>query len=96
MGVLESTCPTCGGALANDGTCPTCTVVPEPENPEPVDAVAHGVEGARRVLAEIAREDGGLAERAEAEVQGCGMCGGPLAGEDVLCAKCQGIVKGRA
>jgi hypothetical protein len=93
---VQPTCPTCGGPLANDGTCPTCTVVPEPENPEPVDAVAHAVEGARRVLAEIAREDGGLAERAEAEIQGCAMCGGPLAGEDVLCAKCQGIVKGRA
>jgi hypothetical protein len=61
-----------------------------------VNAVAHAVEGARRVLAEIAREDGGLAERAVAEAQGCAMCGGPLGGEDVLCGKCQGLVKGRA
>ncbi|TLZ58447.1 MAG: hypothetical protein E6K17_00805 [Methanobacteriota archaeon] len=93
---IEPTCPTCGGPLANDGTCPTCTVVPEPENPAPVDAVAHAVAGARRVLAEIAREDERMIERTEAEVQGCAMCGGPLAGEDVLCAKCQGLVKGRA
>jgi len=93
---LEPTCATCGGPLASDGTCPTCTVVPEPENPEPVDAVAHAVAGARRVLAEIAREDERLLERAEAEVQGCAMCGGPIAGEDVLCVKCQGLVKGRA
>ncbi len=93
---VQPGCGTCGGPLANDGTCPTCTVVPEPENPKPVDAVAHAVEGARRVLAEIARDDGGVAERAEAEVQGCAMCGGPLGGEDVLCGKCQGIVKGRA
>jgi hypothetical protein len=90
------TCGTCGGPLANDGSCPTCTVVPEPENPTPVDAVAHAVEGARRVLAEIALEDRSLVERAEAQVQGCAMCGGPLGSEDVLCGKCQGIVKGRA
>ena len=93
---IEPTCPTCGGPLANDGTCPTCTVVSEPENPRPVDAVAHAVAGARRVLAEIAREDERYIERADAEVQGCAMCGGPLASEDVLCAKCQGLVKGRA
>ena len=93
---VQPTCPTCGGPLANDGTCPTCTVVPEPENLEPVDTVAHAVEGARRVLAEIAREDGSLAERAEADAQGCAMCGGPLGGEDVLCRKCQGLVRGRA
>ena len=93
---FHPTCGTCGGPLANDGSCPTCTVVPEPENPEPVDAVAHAVEGARRVLAEIARDDASLGERAAAEAQGCAMCGGPLGGEDVLCGKCQGVVKGRA
>jgi hypothetical protein len=93
---MEPTCPTCGGPIANDGTCPTCTVVPEPENAPPVDAVAHAVEGARRVLAEIAREDASFGERAAAEAQGCAMCGGPLGGEDVLCGKCQGLVKGRA
>ena len=93
---MEPTCPTCGGPIANDGMCPTCTVVPEPENAPPVDAVAHAVEGARRVLAEIARDDASLGERAAAEAQGCAMCGGPLGGEDVLCGKCQGVVKGRA
>ena len=88
-------CPTCGGPLADDGTCPTCTVLPEPENPEVGSPIARAVEGARRVLAEIGQGTRTLAERVAANVQACAMCGGPLAGEDVLCAKCQATVKGR-
>ncbi|OGS51056.1 MAG: hypothetical protein A3K65_01025 [Euryarchaeota archaeon RBG_16_68_12] len=92
-------CPTCGGPLAEDGSCPTCGAPAESENPEPeeVDMIQRAVDEARAVIEEIARDEAAsAAEEAEARVQGCAMCGGPLDGEDVLCARCQSIVKGRA
>jgi len=95
----EPRCPTCGGPVANDGTCPTCSASPESENTTAteVDLIQQAVDQAREVVEEIAREqEPSAAERAEAQVQGCAMCGGPLEGEDTLCARCQALVKGRA
>ncbi len=92
-------CPECGGPLANDGSCPTCDVPAGPENPEAgeVDSIQRAVDEAREVIAEISREEeASPAEEADARVQGCAMCAGPLDGEDVLCIRCQSIVKGRA
>jgi len=92
---VQPTCPTCGGPLSNDGTCLTCSTLPEPENVPTVSPIAQAVEGARKVLAEIGREDRALMEAVAASVEACAMCGGPLAGEDVLCGKCQATVRGR-
>ena len=91
---IEPTCPTCDGPLANDGTCPTCSALPEPANPEPLSPIRRAVEDAKRVVAAIERDHGTLAEQAAAAVQGCAMCGGPLGGEDLLCVTCQGNLKG--
>ena len=90
---IEPTCLTCDGPLADDGTCPTCSAVPEPENVDPVRPITQAVAGARKVLAEIGRDNGAAAERPAPTGQGCAMCGGPLGDADVLCAKCQGILK---
>ncbi len=92
-----SACETCGGPLADDGTCPTCSVPPaKVENPPPGSAapIQHAVDRAREVIERIGSTEDRLVREAAAQVQGCAMCGGPVESDDVLCARCQATVKG--
>ncbi len=90
-------CPTCGGPLAPDGTCPDCADGSRPgATAEETNLVRRAVDEAREVLKEIEEREESGAERGEPETQSCAMCGGSLEGEDVLCLRCQSIVKGRA
>ncbi len=92
-----ATCETCGGPLADDDTCPTCRAPPvRAENPQPDDTspIQEAVDRARDVIDGIGSSDGRLVLEAAAHVRGCAMCGGPVEGDDVLCARCQALVKG--
>ena len=94
-----SACETCGGPVADDGTCPTCTATPARiENPPPGDAapIQEAVDRAREVIERIDSTEDRLVGEAAAQVQGCAMCGGPVESDDVLCARCQATVKGGA
>ena len=94
-----SACETCGGPLADDGTCPTCSASPTAaENPPPGNAapIQDAVDRAREVIERIGSTEDRLVREAAAQVQGCAMCGGPVETDDVLCARCQATVKGRA
>ncbi len=94
-----ATCETCGGPLADDGTCPTCSAPPAAaENPPPDDAdrIRGAVDRAREVIDRIGSTEDRLVRESAGQVQGCAMCGGPVESDDVLCARCQATVKGGA
>jgi tetratricopeptide (TPR) repeat protein len=91
-------CPTCGGPLAEDGTCPACAGPMESENStaKEIDIVQQAVDDAREIIEELEREqERPASEKVRTQVRGCAMCGRPLDGEDVLCARCQSVMDGR-